>query len=99
MAVSDTKTLERRSEAGFSLAPPTPDQLRVLVHDLTPEERDVLLEHGTEAPFCGVFNLSKAEGTYVCRLCGLPLFRSRSKFESGTGWPSFFDPFDRDHIA
>jgi peptide-methionine (R)-S-oxide reductase len=87
------------SAAGFSLAPPSEAQYRALVADLSAEEREVLLDHGTEAPFCGVFDEAKERGTYVCRLCGLPLFRSGAKFESGTGWPSFFDPIDRAHVA
>ncbi len=99
MSSSDAMTAGRRSGTGFSLEPPTPSELRTLAQDLTDEEREVLFEHGTEAPFCGIFNEAKAKGTYVCRLCGLPLFRSGTKFESGTGWPSFFDPLDRDHIA
>lgn len=90
---------ERRSQAGFDLTPPTPAQRERLVADLTDEERHVILEHGTERPFCGVFNEAKARGTYTCRQCGLPLFRSGTKFESGTGWPSFFDPIDRSHVA
>jgi len=90
---------ERRSEAGFDLTPPTKPQFAALAADLTQEERYVLLHHGTEAPFCGVFNAHKGKGAYVCRLCGLPLFRSGAKFESGTGWPSFFDPIDRAHVA
>lgn len=88
-----------RSVAGFDLTPPTPAELETLAADLTHEERAVLLHHGTEAPFCGVFNAHKSAGTYVCRLCGLPLFRSDTKFESGTGWPSFFDPIDRSHVS
>jgi peptide-methionine (R)-S-oxide reductase len=87
------------SPSGYDLAPPSEDRYRALVADLSAEEREVLLEHGTEAPFCGVFNGAKEAGTYVCRLCGLPLFRSGTKFESGTGWPSFFDPIDRAHVA
>src|SRR4051795_13708989 len=75
---------ERRSQAGFDLTPPTKPQFAALAADLTEEERDVLLHHGTEAPFCGVFNAHKGKGAYVCRLCGLPLFRSGTKFESGT---------------
>lgn len=93
-----TSEVRRRSEAGFSLDPPSPEQRRRLAADLSEDERAVILEHGTEAPFCGVFNDAKDSGTYVCRLCGLPLFRSGAKFESGTGWPSFFDPVDREHV-
>jgi peptide-methionine (R)-S-oxide reductase len=88
-----------RSAAGFDLTPPSASQRQALAAELNPEEREVILHHGTEAPFCGVFNDAKARGTYVCRLCGLPLFRSGTKFESGTGWPSFFDPIDRAHVA
>jgi peptide-methionine (R)-S-oxide reductase len=59
----------------------------------------VLLDHGTEPPFCGGLLNNKADGVYGCRLCGLPLFRSQTKFESGTGWPSFYESFDPDHIT
>ena len=86
------------SAAGFDLTPPTADQLKALEADLTQEERDVLLHHGTEAPFCGGLLNNKEAGVYDCRLCGLPLFRSATKFESGTGWPSFYEPFDKDHL-
>ena len=65
---------------------------------MSPDERRVLLEHGTEAAFCGVFLDNKLDGVYTCRLCGLPLFRSSAKFDSGTGWPSFFEPFDPAHV-
>jgi peptide-methionine (R)-S-oxide reductase len=73
--------------------------VEALAADLSPEERHVLLHHGTERPGCGLFLDNKQPGTYTCRLCGLPLFRSDTKFQSGTGWPSFFAPFDRAHIA
>jgi peptide-methionine (R)-S-oxide reductase len=87
-----------RSKADFDLQPPTADQLKSLEAGLSPEEKDVLLHHGTEAPFCGGLLDNKEAGTYGCRLCGLPLFRSGAKFESGTGWPSFFEPYSQDHI-
>jgi peptide-methionine (R)-S-oxide reductase len=87
-----------RSASGFDLSPPSPDQRRKLEAALTPEERDVLLEHGTEAPFCGALLKNKEPGVYCCKLCGLPLFRSGEKFESGTGWPSFTQPFDESHL-
>ena len=66
---------------------------------LTDEERHVLLAHGTERPGCGLLLPTKEDGLYACRLCGLPLFESGSKFESGTGWPSFFQPVDPDHVT
>jgi peptide-methionine (R)-S-oxide reductase len=87
-----------RSKAGFDIAPPTTLQRASLESSLTLEEAQVLLRHGTEAPFCGGLLGNKEPGVYACRLCGLPLFRSRTKFESGTGWPSFYAPFDEDHV-
>ena len=82
----------------FDLTPPSPAQRLALIDGLSSEERRVLLEHGTEAAFCGVFLDNKREGVYTCRLCGLPLFRSSAKFDSGTGWPSFFQPYDDAHV-
>jgi peptide-methionine (R)-S-oxide reductase len=86
------------AETAFDLAPPSEDELERLKSDLDEQERHVLLEHGTEAPFCGVFLTEKREGLYTCRLCGLPLFKGGSKFESGTGWPSFTQPFAAGHL-
>jgi peptide-methionine (R)-S-oxide reductase len=82
----------------FDLTPPDRTQYDALVAALSDEERRVLLAHGTEAPFCGLFLDNKREGVYTCRCCGLPLFASSTKFESGTGWPSFFAPFDASHV-
>ena len=84
--------------SGFDLTPPSEEQRARLEATLDESERRVLLAHGTEAPFCGVFLDNKREGVYTCRLCGLPLFRSSAKFDSGTGWPSFFAPFAPEHI-
>ena len=90
--MTDTATLH------FDLSPPSDDELRGLAADLSDEERHVLLEHGTEAAFCGIFLTEKRDGAYTCRLCGLPLFKGAAKFESGTGWPSFTTPFAEDHL-
>ncbi|GMU21468.1 MAG: hypothetical protein AMXMBFR13_15610 [Phycisphaerae bacterium] len=91
---------ERRvySKSGYDLTPLRPARIAELARTLTPEERQILLGKGTEPAFCGRLLDNKEEGVYTCRLCGLPLFSSQSKFHSGTGWPSFFQPFDRDHI-
>lgn len=86
------------SKSGFDLTPPDPADRARLENALTDEERRVLLQHGTEAPFCGGLLNQKEGGTYCCRLCGLPLFRQDSKFESGTGWPSFTAPVDPGHV-
>ena len=88
----------RRSQSGYDLSPITGAERERLAAKLTPEERHILLDHGTEQPFCGTLLHKKEQGAYVCRLCELPLFKSGAKFESGTGWPSFFDPFDPEHI-
>ena len=82
----------------FDLTPPTDEQFQALAAGLRDEQRHVLLQHGTEAPFCGVFVDHKGEGLYACRLCGLPLFRAATKFESGTGWPSFTTPVAEGHL-
>jgi peptide methionine sulfoxide reductase msrA/msrB len=63
----------------------------VHLNKLTPEEERVILHKGTEAPFSGKYNDFFEKGTYVCRLCGAPLFRSTDKFKSDCGWPSFDD--------
>ena len=85
--------------ADFDLRPPNPDQRASLEAGLDADERRVLLDHGTERAFCGVFLDNKLDGVYCCRLCGLPLFRSDAKFDSGTGWPSFFQPYDPAHVT
>jgi peptide-methionine (R)-S-oxide reductase len=88
-----------RSQSGFDLSPPTEVERQALEKGLTREESAVLLHHGTEAPFCGGLLANKEPGVYCCRLCGLPLFRAETKFESGTGWPSFYKPYAEDHVA
>jgi peptide-methionine (R)-S-oxide reductase len=87
------------SRSGFDVTPLSSDRVTALAADFTPDERHVILHQGTERPFCGLFLDNKQPGVYTCRLCGLPLFKSDAKFESGTGWPSFFQPFDADHVA
>ena len=86
------------SRSGFDIEPLTEVRRSEIAERLTGEERSVILDGGTERAFCGTLLNNKAAGIYACRLCGLPLFRSGGKFESGTGWPSFTEPFDPDHI-
>ena len=88
-----------RSTPEFDLTPPSAEQRRALEAALTDEERGVLLQHGTEAPFCGALLANKEAGTYCCKLCGLPLFAATEKFDSGTGWPSFTAPFAEGHLT
>src|SRR5215510_11961812 len=90
--------MAQRSGSGFDLTPPSAESRGNLEAALTPEEADVLLRHGTEAPFCGVLLNEKRPGVFTCRLCGLPLFLGGQKFDSGTGWPSFTAPFDERHL-
>ncbi len=61
---------------------------------LTPEQYEVLRRHGTERPFTGEYVNEKTPGMYACAACGTDLFDSDTKFDSGTGWPSFFDAVD-----
>ena len=64
------------------------------LHDFTARVYQVLREEGTERPFTSPFNDEKRKGTYHCAGCDLPLFSSEAKFDSGTGWPSFYQPLD-----
>ena len=90
---------KNRSASGHDLTPLSEEKIAELARELTDEERRILLNQGTEPPFCGGLLSNKEEGAYHCRLCDLPLFRSSAKFESGTGWPSFYEPYDPDHIT
>ena len=87
-----------RSASGHDLTPPSAEEKAALAAGLSEEERRVILHQGTEPPFCGGLLNNKEAGVYHCRLCDLPLFRSAAKFESGTGWPSFTQPFDPAHV-
>jgi peptide-methionine (R)-S-oxide reductase len=67
--------------------------------ELTPEQYEVLRGAGTEAPFTGLYHDAKEDGVYRCAACGLELFGSDTKFDSGTGWPSFWDPMADENVV
>ena len=67
--------------------------------ELSPEQYHVTREAGTERPFSHPLNNEKRAGTFHCVCCGQPLFSSQAKFDSGTGWPSFFQPVEKDAVA
>ena len=66
---------------------------------LTPEQYDIMRNKGTEPAFSGKYCDEKAEGSYACAGCGADLFASDTKFDSGTGWPSFWQPIDPERVA
>jgi methionine-R-sulfoxide reductase len=66
---------------------------------LTPEQYHITRESGTEPASCGTLSASKKAGYYTCVCCDLPLFGSGTKFESGTGWPSFFEPIAKENVV
>ena len=89
----------RYSRSGYDVTPLPKPRIEELAKGLSEEEQRVLLKQGTEPAFCGNLLDNKQEGAYLCRLCELPLFGSDAKFDSGTGWPSFFQPVDRAHVG
>ncbi len=66
--------------------------------ELTPEQYHETRQHGTERPFTGPYVDEKRKGTYVCVSCGNPLFDSETKFDSGSGWPSFYAPLSKEAV-
>ncbi len=66
---------------------------------LTPEQYQVTRKHGTERAFTGAYHDNKAPGTYTCVCCGTELFSSDTKYDSGTGWPSFWAPLKEENVA
>ncbi len=67
--------------------------------ELTPQQDRVLREKGTEPPFTGKYWNEHADGVYRCAACGNPLFDASTKFESGSGWPSFFEPIEEERVG
>jgi peptide-methionine (R)-S-oxide reductase len=66
--------------------------------ELTPEQYRILRQKGTEAPFTGIYESEETPGTYRCAACGQDLFQSETKYHSGSGWPSFYQPIDLDRV-
>lgn len=94
-----------RTIGGLTIEEKSPDRKDKLVLSdaewqkrLTPERYRILRNKGTEAAFCSPLNDVKKPGTFHCSGCDLPLFSTDSKFQSGTGWPSFFQPVDRKNV-
>ena len=87
------------SSSGRSICRASKKPMQEWQEQLTPEQFAVARAHGTERPFCGTLLDNKRAGVYSCVCCGLPLFASNAKFDSGTGWPSFFQPIADENVA
>ena len=96
---SDSASNQLISATGHDVTPLSQDQKAPLVAQLTPAQVHVTQKAGTERPFCGTLLDNKQDGAYHCIVCNLPLFASTNKFDSGTGWPSFYQAFDPQHIT
>jgi peptide methionine sulfoxide reductase msrA/msrB len=92
-------TSQSISASGYDVTPLPRDTVRGLAAKLDPESFRVTQRAGTEPAFCGNLLDNKKPGTYACIVCGLPLFSSEHKFNSGTGWPSFYAPVDPAHVS
>ncbi|MBN1417371.1 MAG: bifunctional methionine sulfoxide reductase B/A protein [Planctomycetes bacterium] len=89
----------RYSKSLYDITPLSREDVVKLAAKLDPESYRITQKAGTEAPFCGTLLDNKKDGVYSCVVCGLPLFSSEHKFNSGTGWPSFYRTFDPEHVA
>ena len=103
MTTNNTVNVRVLDEKGQLLPPAA--QAKVVKSDaewrkqLTAEQYQVARGKGTERPFCGVFHDHKKPGVYTCICCDLPLFTADAKFDSGTGWPSFFKPIATENVV
>ncbi len=91
--------VQRKSKSGYDITPIPEDQVAELASTLDEETYRITQKAGTEQAFCGTLLDNKMQGTYSCVVCGLPLFSSDHKFDSGSGWPSFYREFDPEHVA
>jgi peptide-methionine (R)-S-oxide reductase len=87
------------SKSGHDITPLPRERVAELAKKLDPEAYRITQSAATERPFCGILLDNKKDGTYHCIVCDLPLFASSHKFNSSTGWPSFFQPADPQHVA
>lgn len=87
------------SDSHFDVTPLSKERVSELAKKLDPEAYQVTQKSGTEPAFCGTLLDNKKEGFYACVVCGLPLFNSDHKFDSGTGWPSFYREYDPKHVS
>lgn len=87
------------SASNYDITPLSRERVAELAKKLDAEAYRITQRAGTEPPFCGTLLDNKKDGVYYCVVCGLPLFSSEHKFNSGTGWPSFFREFDPQHVA
>lgn len=87
------------SKSGYDITPYSRERVAELAKKLDAETYRVTQKAGTEPAFCGNLLDNKKDGAYCCVVCGLPLFNSDHKFNSGTGWPSFYREFDPEHVA
>jgi len=95
MSAHETSANNTKQDLGFEPLEKSKAEWREI---LPPDRYAILFEQGTERPGSSPLDHEKREGTFVCAACFLPLFESRAKFDSGTGWPSFFEPIPN-HVA
>lgn len=91
--------VQRKSKSGYNITPLSTEQVATLASVLDEETYRITQKAGTELAFCGTLLDNKKDGVYSCVVCGLPLFSSEHKFDSGSGWPSFYREFDPEHVA
>lgn len=94
-----TQGAPRYSKSMYDITPLPRERVAELAKKLDPEAYQITQKAGTERAFCGTLLDNKKDGVYACVVCGLPLFSSSHKFNSGTGWPSFYREFDPQHVA